>query len=201
VKPALVVLAAGASERLGRCKALVALGRGTPLELLLRAGEGMDGAAPLVIAGADHGAIEAAAPEGVEVAFNEDWARGRSGGVRVARRLRPGADLCLAPVDVPMVPREVFAALAEEWAAAGAPARGWLAPFVEREGRRRFGHPVVVGRELLLELEEMGDGAPLRDLRGRAEPVLAVEVEAREILDDLDTEEDLERLRERARRG
>ncbi|HVS10018.1 MAG TPA: hypothetical protein VMS76_09090, partial [Planctomycetota bacterium] len=107
--------------------------------------------------------------------------------------------LCLAPVDVPLVPREVFEALAGEWAAAGAPARGWLAPFVvEGEGRRRFGHPVVVGGELLLELEGMGDGAPLRDLRGRAEPVLAVEVSAREILDDLDTEEDLERLRERA---
>ena len=195
-----MVLAAGASVRLGTCKALVRLGPGTPLELLLRSGAAMDGATAVVIAGADHGAIETAAPAGVEVAFNPSWARGRTTAVKLAKRLRPQADLCLAPVDVPLVPREVFEALAQAWEAAGAPARGWLAPFVaDDEGRRRFGHPVIAGRELLRELDGIDDAAPLRELRSRAEPVLAVEVSAREILDDLDTEEDLERLRERAR--
>ena len=195
-----MVLAAGASERLGTSKALVRIGRATPLESLLRAGAGMDGAAPLVITGADHRAIERAAPGGGEVAFNEAWERGRSGGVRVARGLRPGLDLCLAPVDVPLVPREVFEALAAAWANAGAPARGWLAPcVVGGDGVPRFGHPVVVGRELLGELEAMDEGAPLRELRSRAHPLLAVEVSAREILDDLDAAAALARVRGRAR--
>lgn len=206
MKPALVILAAGASERLGRCKALVSLAGRHPLERLLEAGAGCDQAPPLVVTGADDAAIRAAAPPGCELLFNPRWREGRTGGVRLARARRPERDLLLAPVDVPLVPAAVFTRLCEAWSEAGCPAQGWLAPAVRvsRAGgsgagpERAFGHPIVVGRALLGLLEGFEPSDPLRGLRARAAPLLAVDVSAPEILDDLDRPEDLERLQRRA---
>jgi CTP:molybdopterin cytidylyltransferase MocA len=226
MKPALVVLAAGASERLGTCKALVDLGGRTPLERLLASGACADGAPPLVVTGAHHVRIARALPGGAEALENPGWRAGRTGGVALAAAARPGLDLVLAPVDVPLVPAEVFELLLDEWQRAGAPARGWLGPFTERPaagelpaggeraardepspGERAlgFGHPILVGRDLLLDLVRDRKDFParptansihtLRDLRRCAELVLAAHTPSARILDDLDTEADLERLR------
>ena len=189
-RPAIVILAGGASTRLGSCKALADLGGGaTPLVELARAG------AELVVAGAHAAEIRAALPRGVELALNAQWQSGRLSSVQCAARARPGRDLCLAPVDVPLVPGEVFEALAQAWDAAGSPARGWLAPWVGVEGGRRHGHPVVLGRELLLELLEAPPGLPLKLFRAHASPLLELEVGTPAILDDLDSPADLARLR------
>lgn len=194
-----MILAAGASSRLGACKALVELGGRTVLARLLEAAAAIDGAPPLVVSGADRAAIEGALPAGVEHAWNERWASGRTSSFALAQRLRPGLDLCLAPVDVPLVTREVLDALARAWRGAGAPALGWLAPCVRAAGTRRFGHPVIVGRELAARVAELGDERPLSELRARAKPLLALEVEDPSVLDDLDTPDDLARLRARVR--
>ncbi len=195
MKPALVVLAAGASRRLGTCKALVDLGGRTPLERLCTAGACFDELPPLVVAGAHRDAIARGLPPGVELVFHPGWAAGRSGSVACAARARPGRDLVLAPVDVPLVPAAVFEQLLEAWTALGCPPRGWLAPARTADGTRRFGHPVVVGRELFSELG--APDAPLRELRARADPLQFVEVSAEEVLDDLDRPPDLERLQRR----
>jgi len=211
VNPALVILAAGESRRLGACKALVDLGGRSPLQRLLEAGRCMDGAPPIVVTGAHHDAIVAAAPRGVEVVRNPAWALGRTGGVALAASLRRGLDLAIAPVDVPLVPAEVFEELLAEWIEHGSPARSWAGPFVdlgaEERPEIRFGHPVVVGRDLLRELDASGKDFPgrpdrdpihtLRDLRLRAREVLSVGVASTAILDDLDTPADLESLRRR----
>lgn len=196
---ALVILAAGESSRLGRCKALVPITPRTPLELLCDAGSCLHGPPPLVVTGADHESIAAAAPAGAEIAANPDWRAGRTGGVLLAARSRPGYDLCIAPVDCPLVPAEIFSAMDRAWREAGLPSRGWAAPCIERGGgSKAFGHPVVVGRGLATQIAQTGPGAPLRTLRGLADPLLAVEVFAQEILDDLDDLVDLERLRARS---
>lgn len=197
---ALAVLAAGASARLGRCKALVDLGGRTPLERLLQAGQALGGERPLVVTGGDREAIERAAPAGCDVLFNPEWSLGRAGGVLRAHALRPGSALCLAPVDVPLVPARVFAALARKWDALGSPGLGWLAPRLDlasddRTGR--FGHPVVLGPLLLDGLAALGPAADLRQLRRAAEPLASLAVDAPEILDDLDTPTDLELLQRR----
>jgi molybdenum cofactor cytidylyltransferase len=105
--------------------------------------------------------------------------------------------LCIAPIDVPLVPRAVFEALLAAWRRAAHPPRGWLAP--RHSGR--FGHPIVLGREIAAELAHLEKDAPLRDLRARAAPLLAVDVQSSEVLDDLDSQDDLARLRAKLSRG
>ena len=213
-RPRLVLLAAGESRRLGTPKALVRLrdrDPATPLQLLLAAAAPHT-AAPLVVAGVDAAAIRDALhgePGGARVLEHDAWHRGRTSSVRRAVEAAPGEDLCIAPVDVPLVPEEVFRALCEAWSSAGAPASGWLAPFVRAdwtdpaagrdaaEDRREFGHPILLGRELAGRLTQDADARPLRELRRAASPLLSVEVTAREILDDLDDAADLEALRRR----
>ncbi len=204
MKPALVILAAGASDRLGRCKALVELSGRSVLERLLAAGSCLDETPPLIVSGADHDRIAGAAPAGCELARNEAWSQGRSGSVLLAVRLRPARALCLAPVDVPLVPAGVFQALCRSWEDAGAPESGWLAPCLERPGDARsgrHGHPVVVGPRLLSALAGLSADSPLRGLRRWANPLLDLPTGALEILDDLDTPADLARLEKRLGAG
>lgn len=196
---ALVVLAAGASARLGVPKALVRLRpgeQGSALALLLAAGRELGDPRPLLVTGRHHAEIAAAAPPWVEVLENPDWSAGRTGSVRRALAHRGGCDLCLAPIDVPLVPGAVFAALAREWVERGTPARGWLAPYLLRaDGVRAFGHPILVGHELAADLKDFPPERPLRALRALARPLLALAVTSAAILDDLDEAADLARLR------
>lgn len=205
-KPALVILAAGASRRLGECKALAAITPHNPLELLSRAGASFDDGAALVVTGADHEAIARALPAGLEIAFNPHWEKGRTSGVLLASSLREDRDLCIAPVDVPLVSRAVFERLLEAWLASHSPARGWLAPRLrsgagDASEKSAYGHPVIVGRELLARARasELDPRAPLRTLREGADPRFSIDVDDRAVLDDLDAPEDLVRLRARAR--
>jgi CTP:molybdopterin cytidylyltransferase MocA len=197
--PQLVILAAGASSRLGTPKALVALPAGSPLERLIHAWPlGMP--APLVVTGAHHGEIAAALQSPsrpVEILHNTHWARGRTGGLQAAIRQHPNRDFVVAPVDCPRIPEPVFRALIEAWNTALSPQWGWCAPFIKSaEGRKkRFGHPILIGRGLLQKALEAGPDEPLKKLRDHAQPCFGVEVSHPGILEDLDTLEDLERLR------
>lgn len=197
----LVILAAGASQRLGTCKALVPLGGGpqsTPLARLLRAGAALQAQQRLIISGKHHGALAefvGTPSAGLELCHNPHWERGRTGSVRRAVERLPGRDLCLAPVDVPLVSSEVFARLADAWRAADAPPLGWLAPAHRGATGLAYGHPVVIGRGLLSKLSEATDALPLFHWRKLAQPLWCVEVPEASILDDLDGPEDLQRLR------
>jgi CTP:molybdopterin cytidylyltransferase MocA len=123
--------------------------------------------------------------------------------VLLAGRHRTGLDLCIAPVDVPLVPASVFETLLRAWTEAGSPARGWLAPAWPPPSPgpdrlpTRFGHPVVVGRDLLRDLGALGPDVPLRTLREAADPLFSAMVDTPAILDDLDSPEDFSRLRAR----
>jgi CTP:molybdopterin cytidylyltransferase MocA len=212
VRPALVVLAAGASTRLGRPKALVDLGGSSGLERLLAAGAGATAGDALVVGGAhaqELRAALAARPAGTppaELLVNPRWREGRTGGLALAARARPGRDLLVAPADCPLVPAEVFDALARSWAERGTPALGWLSPLHTPADPGSgvpgsHGHPLLLGRELAGQLAALPPDTPLRDLRAGADPLWDVPTPCGAVLDDLDTEGDLVILRERVARG
>jgi len=80
----------------------------------------------------------------------------------------------------------------------GSPSRGWLAPqTLDSKGMPRFGHPILIGREALAGLSDMGPDEPLRHLRGRCTPLWGLSVPHREILEDLDTPQDFQTLLQR----
>jgi len=196
--PALVILAAGASSRLGECKALASIGGRTALEHLLAAAEGVFEGPAVVVTGAHHAEIQGSVldlADAVEVRHNPDWSAGRLGGLRLGWEARRGRDLCLAPVDCPLVPARVFEELARAWLAEGSPPRGWLAPRHGTGSAARHGHPLFLGRELEGELAGWAPDRSLRELRRIAGPVLGHPVEAPEVLFDLDTPSDLAALR------
>lgn len=204
MKPVVVVLAAGASERLGECKALVDLEGRTALERLSTAAVAGGAQEICVVVGAHAAAMERelgglAASIGVRALQHREWASGRTGSLDLAARSLPGRDLLVAPIDVPLVPPSVFEQLFLAWSRAGAPPRGWLAPFVGPG--RRFGHPLILGRQLAEGLARLPPDQPLKTCRAMADPVGSVEVFHPEILDDLDTPADLERLRARLRQA
>ncbi|HUR27644.1 MAG TPA: NTP transferase domain-containing protein, partial [Planctomycetota bacterium] len=199
-KPPVVILAAGASERLGTCKALVQLGGVSALERLLR--EARRGGAEdiLIVVGAHRPEIEESfarsdARHRAPLLHNPDWPRGRTGSLALAAAHFGDRALLVAPIDVPMVSGEVFASLFEAWEDAGDPPRGWLAPCVDPGPR--FGHPIVLGRALATQLRALDSETPLARLRAEAAPLLSVRVADVAILDDLDTPDDLKRIQGR----
>lgn len=199
-QPVLVILAAGASTRLGEPKALVELHGSMPAQLLLDAWHEAagEGAACVLISGAHHPQLAATLESRVELLHNPRWCDGRTSGLALAAKRWPERDLLVAPVDCPLVPAEVLGALLREWTRLGLPAQGFLAPYLQREGSApRFGHPIVLGRFLAAQLSLMPPQASLRELRELASPLSGLAVSNREILDNLDTQADLSKLRKR----
>ena len=154
-----VILAGGASTRMGRPKALLRLeGQSFVARLVglfLRAG-----CREVVVVGGAHGAlIEAAVPAGALYTYAEDWARGMRAslraGVAALQALHPEApaDVLLTHVDRPLVLPETLQVLMD------APRGRPISPVFEGRG----GHPVVLPKGLLPRLLKPDD-QPLRDL-------------------------------------
>jgi len=194
--PRLVILAAGASSRLGFPKALAPLPQGKPLDRLVAAGRRFVAPEVLVVTGRHHFEISSALPPGTRAIENTRWALGRTGSLATAVNAAPGEDLLVAPVDSPRVPLAVFEALVNHWIHSGAPPQGWLGPFwkATSQSARRFGHPILIGRTAAQWICDMPAESALRDLRARCQPLLAAGVPHSEILEDLDTPQDFEGL-------
>lgn len=197
-----IVLAAGASRRLGHPKALVDLGGSSALERILRALR--DGAVTRgVIVVGEHGAQLRAAFDPAPLVWVDNPApdAGRTGSVQCGLTATdPADDVLLWPVDRPFATAEVVAALRAARAADPSPSTGWYAPVAS--GRR--GHPVLVRAELRAAILAAAPDASLREvLHGSGRARLDVPAGDASLHFDLDTEEDLRKarawIRERAR--
>lgn len=157
-----IVLAAGASRRMGAPKAGLVVGGETFVARILRRLADA-GCAPLVVvSGAHHEAVVAALPSapGATVLRNPDPERGQLSSLRVAlRALSTNPDgvagAVVALVDHPAVAGPTYAALVS---AGLTGARPIVVP--THDGRR--GHPVVFGREVWAELLATPDDAGAR---------------------------------------
>ena len=189
-----IVLAAGASSRMGRPKAALPLGRGhTVLSMGLGALLAAGVPRVVVVAGAHPDAVRAAIgarDRRVAVIDHPAWSDGQLS--TLLRGLEaidhPGLEAVLVTlVDVPLVSPDTVRALMRAWRATGA-------PIVRPAQGDRHGHPVLFDRRLFDELRAA-------DPRFGAKPV--VHAHANELLNvpvtddgafvDLDVLEDYER--------
>lgn len=180
----LIVLAAGASTRMGHPKALTDLGGETALARIARAAAEAGLAPPLVVLGDAYDAVVAAHP-GIALR----WVRnplpqtGRTGSLQRGLAMTRAQRVLVLPVDHPLVAPETLRLLAarpEEWVV---PTHGG-----------RGGHPLKLGPMGVAAVMTAPPATPLRDIPGMVglDPT-RVPVDDPGIHLNLDTPEDVRR--------
>jgi CTP:molybdopterin cytidylyltransferase MocA len=189
-----VVLAAGASERMGRPKALLDF-RGRPFAVrILEALEALDVKSRVVVLGPDAARVRPSlASHECVIVENPDLAGETIGSLRAAlsalESIRPSAVVAW-PVDLPHVRVATLERLLEAHRRTGAPAV--VPSFAEQRGQ-----PVIWDQALFPELASSaaatthGAGAVLA---AHIQEIVTVVVDDPAVIDDLNTPEDYERL-------
>ena len=145
-----VILAAGASSRLGQPKQLLRFDGQTLIRRTAQTVLASDCARVLVIVGRD--ADDIASELGdlpVEVIVNEDWPEGMASSVRCAAHNAGEADaLLLTPCDLPLLSSAHLRALIENY-------RAGEAPIVASRYNEVLGAPLIIARALWPELLQL----------------------------------------------
>jgi molybdenum cofactor cytidylyltransferase len=192
---AAVILAAGASSRMGRDKGLLRVpGGGTFLSRLVRSLREGGCTEVVAVVGAAEDAFRAAVErEGVPVRLvrNPDPSRGQLSSLHEALDdLAPRVPraIVMAPVDLPLVAPATVRAVIDAWERGGA-------PVVRPSQRGRHGHPVLFDARVLPELRAAGLSAGARVVvRAHAAESCDVEVDDPGAFEDIDTPEDYRRV-------
>ncbi|MCC7033589.1 MAG: nucleotidyltransferase family protein [Acidobacteria bacterium] len=197
-----VMLAAGASSRMGRPKAGLPLGCGGHTVLSMGVHALLAAGVPrvVVVAGAHPEAVRRALrlrDRRVQVVDHPGWAEGQlSSMVRGLDALDdPRLEAVLVTlVDVPMVTPSTVRAIMRAWRQTGA-------PIVRPARSGEHGHPVLFDRRLFAELRSADPSSGAKPIvRAHASAVLNVPVDDEGAFLDLDTPEDYERARRAAGR-
>jgi len=189
-KVAGVILAAGESRRLGRPKQLLPLGQKTMLEHIVEVALSSPLQEVIVVLG--HRAKEIRPLlRGVKVVVNEEWPQGLSASLRAGlAALSPRFEACLFLLaDQPQATPKLVDSLITRH-------RRTLAPIVAPRFRGRRGNPVLFARSLFPELLSLQGEEGGRSLIEKYRPLVEwVEVDSEDYFLDIDTLEDLKRLR------
>lgn len=184
-----IILAAGASVRMGGPKLLVPVAGEPLLARTLGAVRRARLAQAVVVLGADADRVQKSVPmDDMTVVVNPRYEEGMSSSIRAGlRRARPAADAYLIVLgDEPFVLAETMALLVAAWRPDGP-----LAVIPTFLGRR--GHPVLIDRRIAPRIQDVSGDTGYRALFG-ADEVLEVPVDDPGILLDLDDRRDLEEL-------
>lgn len=199
-----IILAAGASTRIGRPKQLLPLGDRCVLQHVLDAGAASCLDEVILVLGHRarevRDAIQLPAGKAIRIVVNADYAEGQSTslrlGVRSADARADAAAVLLS--DQPQVTARLIDAMAAAWRAAGSPI---VRPvYTDASGRHVPGHPVLLARQIWPAVEQLrGDQGARGLMSAHPEWLLEVPVEA-EPPGDIDTWKDYEAAMEALRR-
>jgi molybdenum cofactor cytidylyltransferase len=190
-----LVLAAGASSRMGRPKALLDFD-GTSCVARVVGVCRQAGVSEVVLVTAPGGAEVRAACPGTIEAINERPERGMLSSLQAGlERLPAAAGFLIFPVDFPVVPAEEVRRLIEAFRRRGAGQRIFIPSF-----DRRRGHPVLVQMDLAPEFLALPAESSARAVMTAHETEITyVEASDDRVLLDMDTPEDYRRCLERSR--
>ncbi len=176
-----VILAAGLSTRAGTFKPALELGGKT---MLLRCIEGMEEVCGriIVVGGHEFEKLRASVEGNPKVVFveNSRYRLGMFTSVKAGLSLVRGERCLLLPVDIPLVPNEVYRRLLY--------AQGEV---VIPSYHGRNGHPVCIAKNVIPHILSQPDETSLREVL-RTLNCRTIDVDAEEILVDIDTPEDFE---------
>lgn len=183
-----IILAAGASTRMGSPKSLLDFGGRTALELVWSAAR--EHGIPIVVLGPDAAEIRRCVVlEPSVIVQNPDVQSGQTGSLKKALALLPETSeaFFFTPVDVPLVFSGDIARLIGAFREGRSPE---ASIYIPSHGMKR-GHPVLCRRELAAEFLSLPEGAPARDVINRIPARVAyVEYPEAYVLMDMDTRED-----------
>ena len=193
---AAILLAAGASSRMGQPKPLLDW-RGQPLVAAQLAALAAAGCDPvIVVLGAHAHAIRRALPPAARSTVNHAWRQGRAGSIRAAARLVPAHidQIAIASVDQPCSTSAVRCAIN---ALAADPHANIAVP--RHAGRN--GHPPVFDAALLPELQRVAERSEgLREIRRRwRDATIFVDIDDPTVLLNLNTPDDYRRALDQVR--
>jgi molybdenum cofactor cytidylyltransferase len=178
------MLAAGESQRMGKRKLLLPLGGKTIIECSV---EGALGACSRVILVTGHDAKELeklfSGRASVELVFNPGYEKGMFTSIKAGVAHVRTERFFVALGDMPLVGKDVYEKLLSYRDV----------PAVIPKYRGKKGHPVLLTREVGEIISALGPDSTLRDALARV-PTLAVPVEDRYILLDVDERGDYEKL-------
>ena len=192
-----IVLAAGASSRMGQAKAALPLGQTGETVVSRVVRTMLEGGVPevVVVAGAHIDAVRAAMPSHeprARVIEHPGWEQGQlssllAGLDAIDHPLIEAALVTL--VDVPLVRSSTVAAVIEAW-------RRTRAPIVRPANGDRHGHPVIFDRSIFADLRSADPNAGAKAVFAlHRDRIVNVEVQDAGAFEDIDTPEDYQRLR------
>ena len=184
-----VVLAAGASTRMGRPKIHLPLG-GSSIVGTTVANARAAGLRVIVVARPGDGRVGELAGPGVEIARNPDPGRGMLSSIKVGAALVRSGRFFFIPADMPFALPACYLALAAVVSAG---------PVIPTCGGRR-GHPVLMPASLVGAILGLPESVPLRTLIIAAGPS-CLELGDEGVLRDIDTVDDYEKAGRRAVAG
>jgi putative nucleotidyltransferase with HDIG domain len=187
-----LILAAGLSERMGECKALMQIARKSALEVIVTRMRSAGVASITVVTGCNEETVSHEAMRlGCETAFNPAYRSGMfSSVITGVKAIKDGYDaFFLLPVDIPLVKSATYRALIDAFDEGyGAPEVVYPAFMGER------GHPPLIGREMIGPILDWHGADGLNGLLSGHARSVEIPTADRAVLLDMDTQDDYKAL-------
>jgi molybdenum cofactor cytidylyltransferase len=187
--PAILILAAGASTRLGQPKQLLRLGAKTLLAQICETALSVDNQQVMVVLGAHCEAIKPTIGQlSVQIVFNEKWAEGMGSSIACGMAHLPADTdaVLLLLCDQPFVTKDILGKLLEKW-------RSAQSAIVASQYGGSFGPPAIFPKSLFPELAALDGQAGAKKLLEKYRSVILF-LDFPDGEKDIDTPADLSHL-------